>query len=247
MTSVIEGLLGKSDKPINALQNFRPVGIRSGGFNFDTRDPSVIRGGATPERQGLVSNLSGLFKTQASELGDLKSLVRPGFSQLRTALGGVQQARLGQVDTSRERAIGDLRENLSRRRVLGSSFGQDALSRADAEFSQQRDQIMSDIGLQQAQTTLQEIEATKQLLAEQFNASRASIQTFLENLNLEAGMAAQLATGATQALTEITKAQAYILQRQTDNTQEFLTELVGVGIGAASGNPGTNAFKTSAG
>ena len=231
MTKVVNAFLGKSDKPTNVLENYRPTGISSGGFNFGGRD--TITGGSTAQRLGFVGDISNLFKSQAGEIRSLRPQVAPGFSALRTALGGVQQARLGQVETSRQRAIGDLRENLSRRRVLGSSFGQDALSRAEAEFSQEKDRITKEIGLEQAQTTLQELEMTKQLLGEEFNLSRASVQTFLDNMNLEAEIATKLAAGATGALASNAQAQAQILQTQVNNTQEFLTETAGTAASVA--------------
>lgn len=233
MTKVVNAFLGKSDKPTNVLENYRPTGISAGGFNFGGRD--TISGGSTAQRLGFVGDVSNLFKAQAGEIRSLRPQVAPGFSQLRSVLGGVQQARLGQVETSRQRAIGDLRENLSRRRVLGSSFGQDALSRAEAEFSQEKDRITKEIGLEQAQTTLQELEMTKQLLTEEFNLSRASVQTFLDNMNIEAEIATKLAGGATSALSQNARAQADILQTQVNNTQEFLTEMAGVGAGYGLG------------
>lgn len=234
---IIDPLLGKSDKPLQPLRQFKPVGIQSGGFNFGVSGNNVT-GGATAGRSGLVSQASGLFRQQAGEIRGLRSLVKPGFGQFRTALRGVQEARLARLQDAETRAVGDLRENLARRRVLGSSFGQDALTRARAEFARERDSVISEIGLQEAQTTLQELEATRSLIGDEFNLAQAAVQTFIDNLNVEAQIATQLASSATAALNANAQLQAQILQRQVDNTQSFLTEFLGAGVGAATGGIG---------
>ena len=154
------------------------------------------------------------------------------------SLGRQRTTRLGQIETERTRALGDLRENLARRRVLGSSFAQDALSRGEAEFTRQKDVALSEIGQQEAladyEATLKEIDTTRQLMSQEFDLARGSVGSILENMNLEASVAAGLATGATAALSKNAQIQSSLLQQQANNKQSFLTDVLGVGIAAIS-------------
>ena len=63
------------------------------------------------------------------------------------------------VENRRTAAIGNLRENLARRRLLGSSFGEDALARAEREFAQEAgeaalQEIQDNVALAQAEAQL---------------------------------------------------------------------------------------------
>jgi hypothetical protein len=141
---------------------------------------------ASPERLGMVSSLAATFPEQAGILKGLRESVAPGMSKLR-------EARLAEVEGARSRAIGNLRDNLQRRRVLGSSFGQDAVVRGEAEFAKEAERV-------QAESFLQELELTSQLTEQEFTARRGEYQTHLDELNLEAEVGTQLASGATAQL-----------------------------------------------
>jgi hypothetical protein len=135
------------------------------------------------ERQGLVGDIAATFPEQAAILGDLRARLAPGISDLRSS-------RIAALEGNRRRTLGNLRENLSRRKVLGSSFAQDTLARADLEFQRERDRI-------EAETTLAEIEGTQRLAQAEFAAKRAEFETFLNELNTQLQVGTQLATQAT--------------------------------------------------
>lgn len=198
----------KPAQPATApLQNFQPTGFTGGGFSstFNNGNLSIA---PTSDRLGLIGGLSGNFGNLASELSGLRSRVAPGVGDLsRARLGEVdvaREARLGEIENARTAAIGNLRENLQRRRVLGSSFGQDALTRAESEFAQERERVQAATGAERervaAESFLQEFEMTNQLINQQFEAQRLSFQTGLDELNLEAGIAAQLSASASKSM-----------------------------------------------
>jgi len=93
-----------------------------------------------------VEQLGGLF----DETNQLKTVVKPGFSKVRSA-------RLGQINNAESNRTSNLRDSLARRRISGSSFAEDTLSRTSAEFAQQRADT-------EAKTILEEIDATSKLL-----------------------------------------------------------------------------------
>lgn len=173
----LQGLLnrgGKSKSPSKQLGSFAPPNISAGGLTSGLNNNQITISPSN-ERAGLVATLAGLFPQQANFLAGLRSQVTPGFSALR-------EAKLGQIESARQRATSNLRDNLSRRRIMGSSFAGDALSRAEAEFAQQKERV-------EAETFLQELEATQQLFQAEWEARQREFTTKLNELNLQADMA----------------------------------------------------------
>ncbi len=202
-------LLGpKSGSATAGLTNFTPPGINAGGLS-STYGPGGIGITADANRTAAVSGLSDTFGQQAGEIGGLRATVAPGFSNLRTAA-------LNQIENARSNAIGNLRENLQRRRVLGSSFAQDAASRTEAEFAQEKAKT-------EAQSYLQELEATNQLIQQEFTARRGVFQTGLDEMNLEANLAAGLAGKATDVLGKNAQVEAMLKAQE----QQGAGKLVG--------------------
>jgi hypothetical protein len=162
-----------------------PVGINAGGLtsSFSGNNLSVM---PTAERLALISNIQNQLNAQAGEVGGLRGMVAPGMSALRAA-------RIAELEGARERAIGTLRENMARRSVLGSSFGQDALARAEAEFGGAKGKVA-------AESLMQELELTNNLINQQFGLQRQAFQTGLDDLNLQAGIAAQLSAKGTETM-----------------------------------------------
>lgn len=215
---------GSSSKnPTAPLQNFQPTGFRGGGFGT-----SFGQGGLTiaptAERLGLVGGLRDTFGQLAGELGGQRARVAPGISELRAS-------RLGEVENARTAAIGNLRENLARRRVLGSSFGQDALTRAESEFAGQKERVA-------AESFLQEFELTNQLINQQFNAQRQQFQVGLDQLNLEADIATKLAAGATKTMGDNAQFLAALNAKEASEAGKFFGQTfapVGKAIGEGVG------------
>lgn len=160
---------------------FEMPGFDAGGF---TGAGGKIK--STAERLGLVKNVADRFGEQAIQTGDLLNKVKPGFSDFRAS-------RLGEIEGARRSAIGNLRENMQRRRVLGSSFGQDSLVRAESEFGKEKERV-------QAESFLQELDLTNKLTQQMFQERRAEFETHLNNMNMEATIAGPLAAEATKQL-----------------------------------------------
>lgn len=177
-------------------------GISAGGL-IATASPQQVGVTSNANRQGIVGGLSGTFGEQADLLAGQRALVAPGVSDLRAS-------RLANVENARTRAIGNLRQNLQRRRVLGSSFGRDALTRAEAEFSQERDRV-------EAESALQELQLTNQLINQEFQARAQSFQTRLDELNVQA----DLAEGIRQSVASDLNQNAQLQARLSLGADEF--------------------------
>lgn len=206
--------------------NFAPSGFSGGGLNasFSNNNFSVS---PTADRSAAVGGVASTFGQQASDIGGLRQQWAPGASALRSSL-------MTSLQNNRTQGLGNLRDNLAQRRVLGSSFAQNSLASADQEYQQQIQQI-------QAQTFLQELGAQQQLIQQQYTAARGQFQTGLDEMNLEAGLASDLTGRATSALASAATTQAQLdlqartsnanssLQAQTTNANNTMKTLGGIG------------------
>lgn len=218
---------GGSESPQARLSSFSPTGVNAGGL-MSSMDGSNISVTPSAERLGAVRALGGVSGELADSIRALRQGVAPGISNMRAA-------RLAEIEDARNNAIGTLRENLQRRRVLGSSFGNDALARAEAEFGGARERVA-------AESFLQELEATNNLLTQEAGARRQQFQTGLDELNLEADMAAKLAGKSTEQLGANARLIAQMNAQEAAGQGKFFGQLMqpvgdalGKGIGKSVG------------
>lgn len=185
--SLIGGLMGGgSEEEVEYV----PPGFNAGGLKASfSQTANGYKVKSSKERTGLVRSLAESFPEHARALGELRKRVTPGF-------GDLTRARLGEIENARVRSMGNLKENLSRRRVFGSSFGQAAIASSDLAFAQEAEKA-------RAESFLQELEMTHGLINEEFNTGRQYFTTHLDELNLQADIAAKLTGNATGALAEI--------------------------------------------
>lgn len=219
-----------------------PKGLFGGGSSFDytpitsssVRTPALGISSSLGDDGSVSSRLRRLgspeqaafdqrFPRILSDIDTLRGTIRPGFSDLR-------EARLRQVANARSRGMGDLRENLRRRRVAGSSFANDTLTRAEAEFGQQAAD-------QEALSFLEELNANQQLLA----AESTQLFSALERELAEAGLAANFASNAANLFSQNQMFAANLAAQEAAAEGEFFGDLLGLAIGAgvslATGNP----------
>lgn len=205
----LDALRAGRDQAAAAVQNFKPVGFTGGGLR-GTFSNNQFNIRPTAARNQTIGGIQSTFNQQAEALRGQRDDVRPGFGRLTTS-------RLQEVENARRRSIGNLQENLARRRVLGSSFGQDALTRAELEFAQEAESAA-------AESFVQELELTNQLINQEFEASRGAFQTQLDQMNLEAGLAAELSKGASTIMAALTKVRAEGLFESAQEEAKLIKE-----------------------
>lgn len=198
----------------NELKNPRLTSFSSPGLDATFSSPEQLNLTRSPEVNQSLSGISSAFQNQSSQLGALKPLVEPGFGRLTEA--GIRAIR-----DARRSSIGDLKTNLSRRRVLGSSFGADDVSRTNAEFAKRENEFTS-------QAFVQELELSKQLINEQATAQANSFLQILQQSNLESQLATQLASGVTAVLSN----NASLIGQMSNSGRDTVLNTVGTGIGA---------------
>lgn len=229
-------LFGGGDaSPTDKLNKFKPTGINGGGLS-SSMDGDNLTITPSAQRLGLVNSLSLGFGSEADALSGLRGSVAPGASRIRSAFENLGSTRLQQIEDARKAAIGNLRENMARRRVQGSSFGQDALTRAEIEFARAKEEASAETATQTAQTYLQELEATNQLIQQEFAARRGQFETGLNELNLQADIATKLASGATQQLGANARLEAELSAKEQAAKGKFFGDSVISPISKAIGS-----------
>jgi hypothetical protein len=213
MTSLFGGSKGSGS---GQVKKFNPVNINAGGLT--SSGTSTINVSSSAERKNLFKSLSDTFANQAGEIGALKPLLSPGF-------GALTEARVNTIQDRSRSAISDLSANLASRRIKGSSFGQDALSRAKAEFAKQEADA-------RAVSFLEELDATVNLINQESSAAANSYQVLIDNMNIEASTATQLATQATAVQASIAQYNAQAAAQEAQSKGSFLGTLISTGIKA---------------
>jgi len=254
LISGVGNLLGLSD-PGKPLQDFQPIGFSGAGGTA-----TVGTGGVDFTRseglQGNLNQLSAGFTNQADQLGLLRGQVVPGLSRLTTEgvgaleegrglLGAQRENALSRLSNRRRSSIGNLRQNLARRRVAGSSFASDAEARTEAEFLQQQkefenqfsqaeNQFAQQIANTKQQSFLAEMEMNTQLINQESQARASSVNTFINQSNFESTIGANLAAGATSAFAANAQAQSNLASAQASGLGAGLGALAGLLIPGAS-------------
>lgn len=202
---------GSDFKPPTTIQSSSPAFLLTSAFNNSSGEvtTSLSRTGTFPQRA-----FDERFPRILADIDAARGLFRPGFSQLR-------QSRLAQVSNARDRAIGNLRENLRRRRVLGSSFAEDAIIRAEREFGQAA-------AATEAQSFLEELEATQQLIGLESNQLFNALNRELAEL----GVVANFATSTADLFSRNAQFEAQLAAQEAASRGSFFGNLIGLGAGA---------------
>jgi len=212
--SFIGKLFGKSSGE-KALANFKPVSFTSPGLSgtFDNNRFTLRRGGEAGAALGDIRRLSA---EQAGEFRGLRDRVKPGFGELT-------RTRIDAIRSAGKRTIGNLREELGKRRVLGSTFASREIASEEARFGQIEEQS-------RAESFLQELALTGELIREEFSSALGGIETILNQLNLESSIAAQLSQSAGSQIAGLLPAREEAARARREGNAELFTELVGLFI-----------------
>lgn len=216
-----------------------PIQLTGGGLSIVPNPAFAGRGftmSRSPEAQSALDAIIAQAKATGGQIGDLLPLVAPGFGKLT-------QSRVQAVRDAASRSIGDLRENLSRRRVLGSSFAQDTLARAGNEFGKTEADV-------RAQSFLEELDLTNKLIQQRGAVLSSAAEKQLSQLNLEFGEASNLINGTQQVLTSNANALAQLAIANAQGAGQFAAptaKAVGSGVSQLVGSGLTDLFSGGGG
>ena len=219
-------------KPGGELGNFNAQGVNAPTAAIGT-GTGAINFTRPSDFQSLLDQLTQSGLQQSTDIGNLLPMVSPGFGRLTDAAKASLQASMDSYNASRRKAIGDLRENLARRRVAGSSFASDALSRAEKEFALGEADLKSKQEMIGAEMFLKELDTTFQLTQAKYQAEQSAFARQIEQGNYELGIAAQMASG----VSTIMAGNAQTLAQVQADYAGGRAGLIGAGLGYAVGGP----------
>lgn len=204
IASAVRGGGGSSfGKALGRFDTFQ-AGASPGAIRVEQTSPGLLA--ASFNRTPEFNALRGFARDLPGAFSDLRAQVRPAF-------GRITEAAVTAIRNAESRAKGTLKDQLARRRVLGSSFGSDALIRLEREFGEAEFKARSS-------ATLAEITASAELISQEFQAVLANIESEVKEILGVAGVGTSLLNG--------TNAAAGVFQRAA------IAEARGRGQGVAS-------------
>jgi len=204
-------LSGDSDRKASRAVQPRLLGFRGGGMSL-RRNGDVLTLNPSKEGRTALQGIKRANLNAGSQYALLGKKIRPGFGLLTNAM-------VRAIDTRRRATTSDLRDQFARRRLSGSSFASDALSRTEAEFANLEKQARAEAFVQEMKMTQENIALVAQARSNAFTA-------MLSQLNLEGKMAAEIAIAGQNTLSGLAQAQAQILQGAGDRSEAMFAPLV---------------------
>lgn len=231
------------------------VPFRAGGLKlrYDWNgSPLVENDAGNPARLNAINSLKSLNTQQAgqirSSIPGVQSAYEAGIGGVNNALtqvspgfGALTKARIDAIQNAGRARGSDLRASLARRRVLGSSFADDAMSRQSTEVAQQEADARAQSFLEELDMTtklidtrlnyhLGQIQDVNNLATQAFAADKATNQLELDEQNVQLG----IVTGMLQSAMQIAQGNA---QYEANNAVSNAGSQ-GFGIGSLMQNTG---------
>jgi hypothetical protein len=211
------------DPEVPTPQDLRIKNLSTPGFTTSQSGGS-LNFKRTKAVDDLLAGFRGFSTGAASDIRGLRDQVVPGF-------GALTDVRRQANENARDRAISNLGANLRRRRVAGSSFGNTAMTQAELAFGQEDQKI-------RAESKLQELAMTQQLIDRELQISTGAITTELNQMLNEGkiaanltGVAQQAASNYTQVLNDAAQAQARLRTAQIEGVGKMIGQVAGFATG----------------
>ena len=243
-TSAISSRLNRSSRrATQPVENFRPAGFRSPGLSVIPRGDTVnITRGSELSRN--LNGLSGATSTNLNDLAIQRRNISSGFGEINDANSGLLTQRIRRIQDASRASLSNLRDNLARRGISGSSFATDSLARAEAEFTRQEDLARAENAQLRAQNVLAEIEAQTNLINQQFTARVGQFSAFIDQANFESGIGSQITSGVTTALQNSASTLAELRSQEAAGRGRFFQPVVDA-IGSSVSQGVQNLFPSS--
>jgi hypothetical protein len=222
------GLAGTGN--MSAPQMGAPMNVmdlaRSGGFGGNLNTPAFqFQGGqlsrasvTNPNR--LVDSIDQL-NANAKQTGALRGNIADLRSQVQPGFGRLTEARVTAVRNAGAESIGNLRESLARRGVMGSSFANDSEARVRLATSQDEQLARAEAFVSEMGMQLGLAQEDRAILGQQtavINQRATQIQGLLDRELNELGIAGNIRAGLNAAITQQASQMASLqaLQMQTN-------------------------------
>lgn len=162
---------------------------------------------------GVTNSLGNL----AQGVGTANDALTGNLNSLTPGFGAITQARVNAIANAASKATSDLQGNLASRRVLGSSFGQNAVS-------QVTQQAGVDTANAQAQSYLEELQASTNLINQRLNNVTALANAELSQANFNTTAGINLVNGTQQTFQDNAAVIGQLAAANASGTGAFLQQ-----------------------
>lgn len=167
-----------------------PQSLRGPGtMGINITGQGAVKLNPSGSERGFMNRLRKGLRTDNKAYGKLLRQLRPGF-------GALSQAAETELENRKMSAIGDLRDQMSKRRVLGASFAQGEEDALRSEYDQQIFQA-------KAEAKVQELQMTQQVINDRNTARLNTITQAFSQLNFRSELGANLMARAQDNMTQL--------------------------------------------
>lgn len=177
-----------------------PSSITTPGYNIGSN--------GTLTRTGMGADYDTNIQGILGELNGLQGDVMPGY-------GALTDARVQAAQDAGTSSLSNLRGDLARRKILGSSFANDSIQRAELETGKQ-------VGQARAQSFLEELDASMKIITQKFAVIGDAMKTNLSELGASSAAVASLNNMSLQA--------QQIYQQMLAGAGQLAGTVVGAGV-----------------
>lgn len=165
-----------------------PAGITGTGLGINISPQGQVTATPSAERNTFLNQLTGGATADEQAYQQLLGQLAPGF-------GKVTEARRRALQDAARKAVGDLQANLQRRNVAGSSFAESQVGQLRAEYDKA-------IAEADAQSFLDELQATTELMAAKTKVRNDAMNAALGQINYETGQGNQILGNVQNAMSQ---------------------------------------------
>lgn len=191
------------------MPSFNPSSnIRTPAFNMTTSGGDV-----TLNRLNGPQRFAGVL----DEIAGVRAEVKPGF-------GRFTEAAVKSIQDAKNKALGNVRDSLARRRVAGSNFANNALVNIERQFAQDEE-------LARSGALIKEIEVTTQLIDERYKTELGNFELDLKEL----GIASNVSSTILQVMSQQAAIDKELAAKAIGGTGSFLSDILGTAGEAIGG------------
>ena len=168
----------------SGMTGINPVNYAGPGYGINIGANGNINVSRNADTQGWIDRLLSGTATDEAAYTENLGRVTPGFGELTNS-------RLTDVENKRYSDIGNLREQLAKRRVLGASFADNEIANRELMWQQERDKVI-------AESKIAEIEMTTNLIKQRSDTRLANVTQGLQQIQFEGNLGNELTQGVMQ-------------------------------------------------
>lgn len=170
-----------------------PTSYAGPGYNIGISSGGNINMARTGETQGFMDRLGAGMDTDEGAFGSLLSQLTPGFGRLSSA-------RAQDIRNAASKAIGNLKDNLGRRRVLGSSFANDQIGSVERQYALDEERV-------KAEALVEELKMTNEVINSRSAARNQALTTAFSQIQFEGDVGQKLLQSTQAAMNNLQLAQ----------------------------------------